>query len=164
MNPNQSSNAYNAWLPPTYGAPPPPSSSGSALHYGSSTNGASSNRPAQLPSAIAHLQQQAQQSNYLAAAAAASLTSVLNTQQPATDRAVLDYNDIASSHPYESQQSYRAPSFYCEACEKSFHKENQYQMHVKTHVQCTQCEFSASKNALKIHAELVHGIADPNKK
>lgn len=153
MNSNTMSNPYQNWIPPTYSAPPPSSSSTPSARSRTTGNQAMF-RPA-LPSAISHLQQQAQQSNRLAAAAAASMSSLLNTnvQPQVQDRTILNYTDITPPNP-----------FHCAECDKSYNREQQFRSHMKSHVQCSECTFSASVKVIEAHKESVHGTVNVNKK
>ncbi|TDH67766.1 hypothetical protein CCR75_006015 [Bremia lactucae] len=45
----------------------------------------------------------------------------------------------------------------CEACVKSFVIESQHEAHLKTHVTCTDCDFSASKRVVTSHHQTAHG-------
>lgn len=154
------SNQY--WIPPKYTAPPP--ASNSTISSRSKVDAV--NRPA-LPSALSQLQQQAHESNRLAAAAAASMSSLLNSQPQVPERNMLSYSDLApQTYTAAATASTWQPaaSFYCDSCDKSFNKEQQYKNHMGSHIQCPQCHFSALKQVLENHKETVHGVRNENKK
>eukprot|EP00041_Stephanoeca_diplocostata_P018728 m.395430 g.395430 ORF g.395430 m.395430 type:complete len:421 (+) comp21100_c0_seq3:414-1676(+) len=46
--------------------------------------------------------------------------------------------------------------FHCDSCEKSFPHARGMQQHLKTHVQCPQCSFSATQSFLNAHITAAH--------
>ncbi|KAI9284484.1 hypothetical protein BC943DRAFT_381133 [Umbelopsis sp. AD052] len=157
MNGNNYNYNNQYWIPPTYTAPPP--ASGSPRSRVDATH-----RPA-LPNALSQLQQQAHESNRQAAAAAASMASLLNSQHQVPERNMLSYSDLAPQTYTTVATTWQpAASFYCDSCEKSFNKEQQYKNHLGSHIQCPQCHFSALKQVLETHKETVHGVRNENKK
>jgi hypothetical protein len=64
-------------------------------------------------------------------------------------------------HRQPPQQQQRRPiqrKHICESCDKSFHSEHQLQTHVKQHVSCSHCVFTASKQLVQKHEQDVHGV------
>lgn len=66
---------------------------------------------------------------------------------------------LSPSHPNDndSQQFQADHPYKCEPCVKSFPIQSQYESHLKAHIVCSDCDFSAAKRVVVAHWETTHG-------
>lgn len=57
------------------------------------------------------------------------------------------------------QQSFNDSNLYCDACEKEFTNSRGLIQHLKTHVKCDQCSFTAIPKVVNEHKSLTHAVA-----
>lgn len=79
-------------------------------------------------------------------------------QSPGSDSAESSSSNTSSAPPASPAEKPNKPKkFHCEPCEKGFKTQQQYDVHLTTHVACSYegCKYSAVKGALRMH-EMLH--------